>query len=218
MPSIARLAVPPPFELWQVDLDAAAPELDRLSPDELARAARFVFERDRRRYCAAHAALRTLLSRRTGVPPAQLSFGVGAFGKPVLRGMPACAFNLSDSGHLALILIGEDGEVGVDLELCRAVPDAADLARRHFNAAECAELECTPAAEFELAFLRGWTRKEACLKAIGSGLSIAPETFHAGLAVDTRIVSIPTPAGCSQVRVQSLGPESLFAGAIAQLL
>lgn len=223
MPTIERLEFELPLELWSVELDGplTTQELARLSTDEHARASRFVFDRDRFRYLNAHVALRALLSRRTGVPAVELVFRTGAFGKPSLVVETPCAFNLSDSADLALVLLGGEGdecEIGVDLEVLRRVPDATALAQQNFTADECRELERMPADERDLAFLRGWTRKEACLKALGSGLSIAPETFETGLMPNPRQVFIPTAAGVREVNVRSLAENNRFVGAVAQLL
>ena len=210
-PAPLRLAAPVPFELWLVELhQLPLPEsLVCLSAAEHERAARFVFERDRRRYLAAHCALRRLLSSRTGTPAVQLLLEEGPFGKPALRNEPRCAFNLSHSEDVALVAMADTGEIGVDVEMLRPMPDADDLARHNFSAEECAELAATPAEHQSLAFLLGWTRKEACLKAIGSGLSIAPNMFTAGLAMEPRGVRIDTPDGAVNVRVHSLrhGPN-----------
>ena len=208
-----RLSAPAPFELWLLGLhEPPEPQpLGALSVAEHGRAARFVFERDRRRYLAAHCALRQLLSSRTGTPAAQLLFEEGPFGKPALSNQPRCAFNLSHSEDVALVAMADAdaGEIGVDVEMLRPMPDAMALASQNFSASECAELAATRPEDQALAFMLGWTRKEACLKAIGSGLSIAPNIFTAGLGMDARSVGITTPAGPVSVRVQSLrhGPN-----------
>jgi 4'-phosphopantetheinyl transferase len=175
-----------------------------LSAAERARAGRFVFDRDRRRYLAAHVALRRLLAEATGIAASDLVFDEGPHGKPYLPDPAAPSFNLSHSGDVALIGIGPPGlEIGVDVELRRTMSDALQLAERHFAPAEIDALRSTPPDQCDHAFLRAWTRKEACLKAIGSGLSIAPHTFDAGIAAAERVVSIATPQGLRTVRVQS---------------
>lgn len=192
-------------------------QLAALSATEHERAARFVFERDRRRYLAAHVALRQLLAARTGVPSAKLRFDEGPFGKPALHASPRCAFNMSHSGDVAWVALADTGEIGVDVELLRPMPDATDLARQHFSAEECAELVTTRPEDQALAFLLGWTRKEACLKAIGSGLSIAPNIFTAGLGLAPRSVDISTPDGTATVRVQSLRHGAEVVGSLARI-
>ncbi len=204
-----RLAVPAAdLEFWRIDLrfQPSPPMLACLSPQERTRSARFVFERDRRRFEAAHTALRQLLAQRLGAEPRDLRFREGPHGKPALdeaRHPQRCVFNLSHCDDEALVAIATEGEIGVDIELLRPMPDALTLARRSFSREECAELEATDGASRDLAFFTAWTRKEACLKAVGSGLSIAPNTFTAGLQHGARRAAIHTARGSVDVTVQS---------------
>jgi 4'-phosphopantetheinyl transferase len=206
MPRCTRIDAPASFELWRIDLmlEPTEDELRTLSADEQTRAARFAFANGRRRFRAAHVELRRLLAARTGQSPGALEFANGPFGKPALLGGAACAFNLSDSADVALVAIAPEGELGVDVEVLRAVDDGLDLARRNFTDSECAELGSVATEARDRAFLRCWTRKEACLKAIGSGLSIAPETFEAGLTPLPRVTRIATPSGSVSVEVHSI--------------
>jgi 4'-phosphopantetheinyl transferase len=202
---LQRLLPEAPIELWLADLSVEPGQtaIDALSPAERARAARFMLPRDRRRYLAAHCALRHLLSDRIKVPAGMIEFRFGPHGKPALAGAHDCRFNLSDSEEVALIGLSERHEIGVDVEKLRSVPDATALAERNYTEAEQRELAAEDGGNRDLAFLYGWTRKEACLKAIGSGLSIAPSTFDAGLAPRPRTVRIPTPSGTASVRLAS---------------
>ena len=65
--------------------------------------------------------------------------------------------------------------LGVDIEQPRRIEP--DLADRYFAADEVRRLRELPATEQELAFFRCWTRKEAYLKAIGTGIAIPLESF-----------------------------------------
>jgi 4'-phosphopantetheinyl transferase len=211
-----RLSAPMPFELWLVPLAADRPEDGALLDEqERERAARFAFERDRRRYVAAHVALRRLLGQRTGRAPDALRFETGAFGKPRLRGELSCAFSLSHSDDHALIAISAGDEVGVDLEPLRPLPDIDALARQCLAKRECFHLDATPVAERELAFLRAWTRKEACLKALGTGLQVDPASFEAGIDTSELQVRIDTPEGVREVVVHSLSPMPGWVAALA---
>jgi 4'-phosphopantetheinyl transferase len=72
--------------------------------------------------------------------------------------------------------------MGVDLERIRPVRDLTRLARRVFSDLEQEELiAINDQAEKERAFFRGWTRKEAVLKALGTGFSFSPRRLHVGL-------------------------------------
>jgi 4'-phosphopantetheinyl transferase len=179
--------------LWQLDLKAepSTEESSCLSQVEWQRARRFVFERDRQRFIAAHTALRHVLGEHLLWAPAALAFAQGPHGKPFLIGKPqskTCHFNLSHSADVAWLGISNELEIGVDLEVPRQVSDAIALARRNYTPAELAEVESAP--DQNRAFFTCWTRKEACLKAIGSGFSVAPESFECGALPDTREVQI----------------------------
>jgi 4'-phosphopantetheinyl transferase len=216
----SRLSAPPPFELWLVSLAVDAPlEGEALLDDqERERAARFAFERDRHRYVRAHVALRHVLGLRTGRPPGSLRFEAGAFGKPRLRDAPRCAFSLSHSGDQALVALAAGGEIGVDLEAqSRSLRDVDALARQCLSERERFHFDATPEAERELAFLRAWTRKEACLKALGTGLQVEPSSFDTGLDACERRVRITTLEGVADVVVHSLAPMPGWIAALAHV-
>lgn len=120
---------------------------------------------------------------------------------------------------MALVAVARDGDVGVDVELQRPVPDALRLAASNFTPREQRELRETPAGSArERAFLYGWTRKEACLKALGSGLSIDPAGFDAGLAPGPRVVRIVVGRESVAVLVRSFRHDGAVIGAVARLL
>ena len=220
MTAFQEIAAPAPLRLWRIALgETPSPDaLDTLSPAEHHRARRFVFEPHRVRYLCAHVALRQILSTLTGVDAQQLAFDTGPHGKPSLT-TQACVFNLSDSADVAVVLAAARGDIGVDVEVPRRVNDALALAERFFTHDEFEALAEAPALERDRVFLRCWTRKEACLKALGSGLSISPETFEGGTTSDTFDTTIATPRGLSTVRVWSL-PETAdgLQIAVAQVL
>lgn len=193
--------------------------LDVLDDDERARAARFVFDRDRSRFVAAHGWLRLLLAKYLGEPPAALRFALGPWGKPRLMDPGVdVRFNLSHAGDHALIAVAVGIEVGVDLEQDRPEP-LLDLARRFFAPGEVAALEALPYAEQPAAFTRGWTRKEAFIKALGEGLSFPLDQFEVSLE---RTATWQLLRGCSRDvdapgrwRLVSLPAPPGYAGALA---
>jgi 4'-phosphopantetheinyl transferase len=205
----------PGVRLWLADLDAEDPGAADawLSPSEKARAARFAFARDARRYRAGHVVLRRLLHAHDDLPP-RAEFEIGPHGKPSSGGRP---FNVSDSGSHLLVALGDTGgaDIGVDLELLRPMDDSAELAERHFTAAERASLAAAPAEEASRCFLGGWTRKEACLKALGLGLGVDTSRFEAGLDAVERKVVVPTSVGEAAVFVRSLDVGTGLLAALA---
>jgi 4'-phosphopantetheinyl transferase len=165
-----RQDVPGPGEvhLWRIDLGATA-ALGELTDRELARANQFQFDRDRRRFLAAHAGLRTILARYLQVAARDIELIDAPSGKPGLRGSGP-RFSLSHSADLALVALSARDELGVDVEMSRDT-DIDDIARTFLTRDERALLE---QQSDELArrdmFFRIWTRREARAKADGRGI------------------------------------------------
>jgi 4'-phosphopantetheinyl transferase len=213
--SFAPISWPGPCLLWQVDLDAAPTDASSLSEVERARAARFVFPRDAQRYVAAHAALREILSAQTGIAPERLEFSEGEFGKPSLVGQSDVHFNLSHSHSIGLIAVNHGAEVGVDVELARTMSDAMALAATCFTSGEIRMLQATPAAARDRAFLIGWTRKEAAIKALGLGMSADLQSLEVGLETAERKVQCVAGSRMRALRVFSIPLGEGVLGALA---
>jgi 4'-phosphopantetheinyl transferase len=56
-----------------------------------------------------------------------------------------------------------------------------EIAHRFFASSEYRELVTLPEERRREAFFRVWTRKEACIKAVGKGFSIEPSCFRVTL-------------------------------------
>jgi 4'-phosphopantetheinyl transferase len=152
-----------------------------ISPEESARAARFMFDRDRARFIVAHAALRAILARYTGQAATDLLLRVAEKGKPYLAEHPRVRFNLSHSGTFAMAAVALDREVGVDIERIRRERSTTGIAERFFAPAEVRELNAAPEPLRVAAFFACWSRKEAYIKARGLGLSIPLDSFEVSL-------------------------------------
>jgi 4'-phosphopantetheinyl transferase len=183
--------------IWIADLDApearAAPSV--LTSDELARAARFHFERDRRRFVAGRALLRRLLGGYLGSAASEITFVYGARGKPSLGGWAAGSalrFNASHTHGVAMFALARDRELGVDIERQPAPDDGEAVARHFFAPNEIARLARVNAAERPASFLRCWTRKEAYIKARGDGLSLPLDSFDVSLEPDAPAALLET--------------------------
>ena len=156
-----------------------------LSEDELLRADRFRFTRDREHFIAARGALRTILGRYTGVEPRRLRFSYDQYGKPSLRGEAgdaALRFNVSHSHGRALYALARGRAVGVDIEFVREDFAGFEIAERFFSGREVSALRALPEAARPAAFFDCWTRKEAYIKALGEGLSHPLRCFAVSLA------------------------------------
>ena len=105
-----------------------------------------------------------------GTNPASVEFGRMPEGKPTLKDCAHLRFNLSHSGDLVVIAVALEREVGVDVEAIRPMPDLEDIAKFFFASGERDDLLSLPPDERIPAFFHCWTRKEAFVKAVGSGL------------------------------------------------
>ena len=220
MTSLTRRPSATDLAIWQIDLDAALTYgiAAVLSTEERSRAGRFVLDRNRRHFVAAHVALRQILAAHTGTDAGNLKFRVGSFGKPTLVHPEGVHFNLSHSQGTALVAVGAGSQLGVDVELIRPLRDALTLAEDHFTEAECKALRALSARARDQAFLTCWTRKEACLKALGVGLQLPARSFEAGVIAEARMVEIPTPHGTAHVALGPVDTEIGSVGSVAQWL
>lgn len=148
--------------------------LEMLSLDERARAARFYFERDSTRFVIGRGLLRTILGRYLDVGPARLVFSYSSRGKPRLlssEGRDLLYFNVAHSDGIALYAVTRRCEVGIDVEHVRAISEADQIAARFFSERESVQWKNVPASHRLEFFFKCWTRKEACVKASGDGVS-----------------------------------------------
>lgn len=174
-------------DLWTWRLDGPDdPDLRAvLNDEERARADRYINRQDRKVAVAGRGRLRMILGCYAGVAPESLVFTQGPHGKPDLADGSGPAFNFSDTGSLGClaVLVEGPGPIGVDIEAMRP-RDYLKLAERYFATAEQDVLRSLDAAEHGDAFFRGWTRKEAFLKAVGTGLSTRLDAFETTITRD----------------------------------
>jgi 4'-phosphopantetheinyl transferase len=139
-----------------------------LSPDEIARAKRFYRRADQNRYVISHGAIRAILCKYLGLPPAKLIFGERTNKKPFLisPGTSNLCYNISHSGDWVLMTVGRF-ESGADTEFINQEFDFNDIIHQNFSTDEVAYIN---SADLSERFFMLWTRKEALIKATGIGL------------------------------------------------
>jgi len=229
--SMDSRSVPPlahqTLHVWRIALDRPESEIARLadclSDDERGRAARFLREVHRRRFTAAHAALRKILGGYLKVAPRQVALATRSGGKPELIAAthaPPLRFNLSHSSELALLAVALGREVGVDVERARDGIDMENIVSRFFAPGEQATWRRLTADERLAGFFRCWTRKEAYMKAHGVGLSLGLDRFEVSLAPGepARLLRSELPDGStSRWRMFDLTPgEGYFAACVVE--
>jgi 4'-phosphopantetheinyl transferase len=153
-----------------------------LDDEERARAARFAFEEDRQSYIAAHALLRSELSRRADRAPGDWRFAATKLGKPFLVDAPRdLRFSMTHTRGMVAVAIADGVEVGVDVESVDRRAESMKLAERFFAPEEAALLRAVEGEARRDLFFAIWTLKEAVVKATGQGLSQGLDSFAVSL-------------------------------------
>jgi len=172
--------------IWRASLEQPEEVITQLqhnlSADEARRVKRMCFEKDRRRWIVARGLLRSLLGQYLAIEPSGLEFCYNSHGKPFVE-HPATGstfqFNLSHSENLAAYAFVHSRPLGIDVQYTRRQPkvDFEKMARYQFSQHEYQALCALRRDVQEQAFYQCWTRKEAYLKARGTGMSLPLHQF-----------------------------------------
>src|SRR5262245_6631331 len=222
--STIELPKPDEIHVWQAHLDIPQSDVsslfETLTADERDRAARFYFEKHRRRFIVGRGTLRTIIGRYLGVAPAKIRFNYNDKGKPALVEPEVNNFgcNVSHSDELALFAFALGVPIGVDVEVIRPVSDMEAIAQRFFSALEYEMLQRVPLENRLEAFFNCWTRKEAYVKAEGLGLFIPLDSFTVSLAPSepARFMKLTSNSGdAGPWALHHLRPSPNAVGAVA---
>jgi 4'-phosphopantetheinyl transferase len=151
-----------------------------LSQREIEHAMRFAGEHDRRTYLATRVMVRRLLSLYADVAPREWCFETNAYGRPEIAPLlvdQPLYFNLSHTVTTVVCAIARFPDIGIDVE-CLVPEEFDSIAENLFCPHEVAWLqEAEGHVEARRRFLQLWTLKEAYIKARGTGLSTALNSF-----------------------------------------
>jgi 4'-phosphopantetheinyl transferase len=212
------------LHVWLASLEVPSQQLGELkytlSNDEIARADRFYFERDRRSFIAARGIMRAIIARYLETTPSAVRFSYNEFGKPRLEASQEIrnlSFNLSHSGGLALVAVALARDVGIDIETIDDSVSIEEVAKSFFSANETAALGRLPQSLRLAGFFNCWTRKEAYIKARGMGLSMPLDSFEVALnpGEPADLIWTANSADLSNWKIESLEIDSRHAAAIA---
>ena len=211
---------PGQLALWRVRLEGDLDEARALLTDaERARADRFVRAEHGQRWALARAALRRILSTHLGAmgaptQAAAVELELGPYGKPALGPrVPGLGFNLSHSEGWALVGVGCELELGVDVERARPRTRLDRLARWAFSEAEAEAVLARPTPEARrAAFYAVWTRKEAYIKALGMGLALDLRSFEVSWDRPARLLGAPRGRGARALGDARAGGSPRVAG------
>jgi 4'-phosphopantetheinyl transferase len=211
--------------IWCLSLELPEPAIASLrtilSPAEETRAARYRFDKHRRKFIACRGQVRRILASYLNADESQIRFNYGPKGKPSLASPwsdSEIQFNVSDSNELALCALCLNRDLGVDIESTSRPTDFDGLAERFFAAREVDVLRSLPDDQRIEAFFNCWTRKEAVLKAVGIGLGMPLNRVEVTLAPQDParvLVFADDAAHSSPWWLESLDPATGYVGAIA---
>lgn len=172
--------------VYTTRIDNAGPDtfdvlMKFLSPEDGAKAARFVHAADRNRLIAGRLALRFGLNDLgIGLTSAPTRLSFSAYGRPSLG--HEIDFNIAHSGNIVVCAISRTEAVGIDIEEIRAI--AYQDFTSCFSSPEWRTIEESDSLRTFYSF---WTMKEAAIKANGKGLSIPLSDVH---IIDSATVSV----------------------------
>lgn len=186
-PSFVRLK-PNTVHVWTINFavndEAFNKYLSLLSEDEKKRASKFKFFKDKRCYVVTKGVLRLLSGHYLNKEAKAICFAYGEYSKPKFKHKTNLNFNVSHSGDSAILGFVYDHTIGVDIEKIKNNFDTFKIAANFFSKKEIAALREIPKPQQHMAFYRCWTRKEAFVKAKGSGLSFPLDSFSVSLDTD----------------------------------
>ena len=172
------------IDIWLCRADTVQERTDYfsslLSTEEQARAQRFKFDIHRNRFIISHGFKRSVLAKYLAIEPAAIQYQLSDKGKPSLieeDKSQDLKFNLSHTQDISLLAVSRNIELGIDVEYMDRKTDWQGICQRFFTEPEQETLFSLAKEEQKSAFFQLWTRKEAYMKVIGSGLSLPPTGF-----------------------------------------
>lgn len=143
--------------------------LNSFAPDIQRRAEAIRNDETRAEFLSARALLQSCLFAMGGGAEKMQLFSPGNGGKPYLIGGRQQLFaNISHTDGLVAVALSSVGEIGVDVEIDRALEDLSAMAQATLTDREYAAVQA--AEDPERAFRLLWVRKESLLKAKGLGV------------------------------------------------
>ena len=198
---------------WTVPCSGGDEEADELlaclSARERHRTARMTDAAARSAFIIGRARVRQILGGYVAQPPATLDVVAREHGKPVLAGAPPWFdFSFSRCARLHVCAIAVNRRVGTDVEMVGSGRDADAIASTYFTHDERAWLAALAAPERAAAFAAIWVKKEAFIKAVGSGLRLPLDSYRVPREDEGWIEGPDSNANAVRWRVRAFSPAA----------
>lgn len=189
-----------------------------LNEVERERASKYRFDNDRDCFVIARGVLRKLLGNYLNMSPEAINFKFGKYGKPFLIASNGIEFNVSHSGDTIVLGFIKDDIIGVDVEFTKRKIEINKIVEHFFSDEEIAALFSLDKSYHTQAFYNCWTRKEAFIKALGSGLSFPLDQFVVSLDSAKEALLLDTKWDAKEKKnwvLKSFEPAENYIGAVS---
>ncbi len=180
-----------------------------LNPEELSRAERYYKDKDRSQFIICRSILKFILAAYSKIDVNTIHLDYHFNKKPYLSSHPWLYFNISHSEDFAVIAISRN-KVGIDIEYIAKDFDFTNLLPDIFDNNEVLAIQ--NAVNKKHTFYKLWTRKEALVKALGTGID---DDFKNIPSLDGHLIDPKLLKNSEKWQVYSFELADYYAGAIA---
>lgn len=165
------------IHVWIIELENAQKwSIQRwnwLSEEQKKEVRRYKLQDDKMRSLVSKVVLMELLEHYINLSHNDFKIETGMYGKPYINSRKAdlIQFNISHSGSVVMLAFGKCKTLGLDVEMIRPIKNYKELAKNLYSFEEYLTIENM------VDFFRCWTKKEAYLKALGTGLNKKLNSF-----------------------------------------
>lgn len=190
--------------------------IDFLSPEEKKRAYQIQSEHEQRLFITTRATLRSTMADHLAMEPDAIPFYYGINGKPFVKSIDNIQFSVSHSMDFFVEAFIQDKAIGVDVEFLNREFDLDKLSGFLLTSNELQKFQSSYVNARSEHFINCWTRKEAVLKAMGSGFSFPPSQLEVSFLKDEipNVLATQWP-GQSDWHLESLDFPGKYRGAVA---
>ena len=223
---VARVLEKGVVHVWRIPVESSATAAcdfsQVLTPAELARASRFTRAQDRARFQVGRAAMRCILGSYLGLAPSGVGIDLDRRGKPQLNAWQVqierrVHFNISHSGSWVVAAFARSFPVGIDIEQIRPEAVTEDLMAYFMSERERRSLQSLAKDRQAAAFFKCWTSKEALLKGLGVGVTVALSAIEVAIdpQLPAQLIASPPMLGAADWQLRTLEFSTPYAATLA---
>lgn len=191
---------------------------EMLGEEERNRITKLRSQSDRNLHLASRAFLKQLLASYLRVEIDQVQIETGIHGKPSVKGLSEIQFNISHSWDIFTLAFVRDSRVGIDVENLNRIVDKKSITTFLFSENELKMFNSTDERFHQEQLINAWTRKEAFVKACGTGLSFPLKQLEVSF-LPAKHAEVLSTKWCEDERLdwhlESIDFQNNYKGAVA---